>query len=180
LPLSLPRSLQTVRSVLGDPQPPRYLQTTINDTIVSKGSPQLPAGWVELVDAMSGSNFYLHKESGRCVFDVSRICKAPPRESERVLHTSSAKKTTPWMVKKAVVTPPKEKEANTVGLSAASASFDYSDSVDIIPASINLDEDEDAEPISQMPVGYGVEDDDDMTSSGDLKRKFEEVNVDDN
>jgi hypothetical protein len=57
---------------------PRLYQTTINETIEGPYPQFLPAGWMELVCANSGKRYYIHKATGRTVFNAQDIVKPPP------------------------------------------------------------------------------------------------------
>jgi hypothetical protein len=57
---------------------PAYRQSTLEETIRGDG-PELPPGWMQLVDGASNRHFYHHKATGRTVFNYGEIWKTPPR-----------------------------------------------------------------------------------------------------
>jgi hypothetical protein len=57
----------------------RYHQTTIDDTITSPSyNSDLPAGWIDLVDAASGKRIFLQKETNSIAFCYKDILKKSP------------------------------------------------------------------------------------------------------
>jgi hypothetical protein len=75
-----------MHSLFGD-LTPNYRQSTMEESIRGSG-PEMPPGWMELIDAASNRPFYVHQATGRTVFHYEEIWKTPPQVMKRRARSS--------------------------------------------------------------------------------------------